>query len=44
MPSTNAPYGDACVYPDSGKVLINAPGFQHRGWLGEPVDYWEGEH
>lgn len=43
MPSTNAPYGDACVYPDSGKVLINAPGFQHRGWLGDPVDYWEGE-
>ena len=31
------------VYPDSGKVLINAPGFQHRGWLGQPVDYWEGE-
>jgi len=43
MPSTNAPYGDACVYPDSGKVLINAPGFNHRGWLGEPVDYWDGE-
>jgi uncharacterized cupin superfamily protein len=43
MPSTNAPYGDACVYPDSGKVLIHAPGFEHRGWLGEPVDYWEGE-
>ena len=43
MPSSHAPYGDACVYPDSGKVLINAPGFQHRGWLGEPVDYWEGE-
>ena len=43
MPSTHAPYGDGCVYPDSGKVLINAPGFQHRGWLGEPVDYWEGE-
>lgn len=43
MPSTNAPYGDACIYPDSGKVLIHAPGFEHRGWLGEPVDYWEGE-
>lgn len=43
MPSTRAPYGDACVYPDSGKVLINAPGFEHRGRLGEPVDYWEGE-
>jgi uncharacterized cupin superfamily protein len=44
MPSTNAPSGDACVYPDSGKVLIHAPGFEHRGWLGEPVEYWEGEH
>ena len=43
MPSTNAPFGDACVYPDSGKVLINAPGFQHRGWLGDAVEYWEGE-
>jgi uncharacterized cupin superfamily protein len=43
MPSSHAPYGDGCVYPDSGKVLINAPGFQHRGWLGEPVDYWDGE-
>ena len=43
MPSTNAPYGDACIYPDSGKVLIHAPGFEHRGWLGEPVEYWEGE-
>jgi uncharacterized cupin superfamily protein len=43
MPSANAPYGDACVYPDSGKVRVAAPGFDHRGWLGEPVDYWEGE-
>jgi uncharacterized cupin superfamily protein len=43
MPSTNAPYGDACVYPDSGKVLIHTRGFEHRGWLGESVDYWEGE-
>ena len=43
MPSSHAPYGDGCVYPDSGKVLINAPGFQHRGWLGEAVEYWEGE-
>jgi uncharacterized cupin superfamily protein len=43
MPSTKAPYGDACVYPDSGKVRVAAPGFDHRGLLGEPVDYWEGE-
>jgi uncharacterized cupin superfamily protein len=43
MPSTNAPYGDACVYPDSGKFRLGAPGFAHRGRLGELVDYWEGE-
>lgn len=43
MPSTHAPYGSACVYPDSGKVLIQAPGFEHRGRLGDQVDYWEGE-
>ncbi|HEX4323296.1 MAG TPA: cupin domain-containing protein [Gaiellaceae bacterium] len=43
MPSTHAPYGDACVYPDSGKVHVAAAGFNHRGRLGEPVDYWEGE-
>lgn len=43
MPSTSAPYGDACVYPDSGKLRLSAPGFSHRGRLGELVDYWEGE-
>ena len=43
MPSTNAPYGDASVYPDSGKLRVAARGFDHRGWLGEPVEYWEGE-
>lgn len=43
MPSTRAPYGDACVYPDSGKVRVAGPGFDHRGWLGEPAGYWEGE-
>lgn len=43
MPSTIAPYGDAAVYPDSGKVKVSGPGFSHRGRLGEPVDYWEGE-
>lgn len=42
MPSTREP-GGGCVYPDSGKFVIVAPGFRHRGWLGEPVDYWEGE-
>jgi uncharacterized cupin superfamily protein len=43
MPSSSAPYGDAAVYPDSGKVHVAAAGFDHRGRLGEPVDYWEGE-
>jgi uncharacterized cupin superfamily protein len=43
MPSTRAPYGGATVYPDSGKVSVFGPGFHHRGRLGEPVEYWEGE-
>jgi uncharacterized cupin superfamily protein len=43
MPSTEARYGGATVYPDSGKVSVGGPGFRHRGWLGEPVEYWEGE-
>jgi uncharacterized cupin superfamily protein len=43
MPSLNAPYGSASVYPDSGKVRVSGPGFSHRGWLGEPVEYWAGE-
>ena len=42
MPSTSASHG-ATVYPDSGKFGIGGPGFRHRGWLGEFVDYWEGE-
>jgi len=43
MPSANPPYGSATVYPDSGKVRVSGPGFSHRGWLGEPAEYWEGE-
>jgi uncharacterized cupin superfamily protein len=43
MPSSHAIYGDGCVYPDSGKFHIVTRGFDHRGRLGEPVDYWEGE-
>jgi len=43
MPSSHAPYGDGCVYPDSGKFKITTLGFDHRGRLGEQVDYWEGE-
>ena len=31
------------MYPDSGKVKVSGPGFLHRGRLGEPVEYWEGE-
>jgi uncharacterized cupin superfamily protein len=44
MPSAEARYGGATVYPDSGKVRVSGPGFDHRGWLGEPAEYWEGEH
>jgi uncharacterized cupin superfamily protein len=43
MPSSVAPYGDGCIYPDSGKAKVAAPGFVHRGWLGDEVPYWEGE-
>jgi uncharacterized cupin superfamily protein len=43
MPSTNARFGGASIYPDSDKVAVRAPGFGHRGRLGEPVEYWEGE-
>jgi len=43
MPSSVAEYGDACVYPDSGKFKIAAGEFLHRGRLGDDVDYWDGE-
>jgi uncharacterized cupin superfamily protein len=43
MPSSVEPYGGGAVYPDSGKVHVVAPGFRHRGRLGETVEYWEGE-
>jgi len=43
MPSTNARFGGASIYPDSDKVAVRAPGFRHRGRLGDEVDYWEGE-
>jgi uncharacterized cupin superfamily protein len=42
MPSSSAPNG-ATVYPDSGKFALGGAGFHHRGMLGEPVEYWEGE-
>jgi uncharacterized cupin superfamily protein len=43
MPSTNARFGGTSIYPDSGKIGVRAPGFSHRGRLGEPVEYWDGE-
>jgi len=43
MPSSAEPYGGGAVYPESNKVHVVAPGYRHRGWLGEAVDYWEGE-
>ena len=43
MPSTRPRYGSATVYPDSGKIRVSGPGFTHRGWIGDEVDYWEGE-
>jgi uncharacterized cupin superfamily protein len=43
MPSSVARWGDAVVYPDSGKFRIATEGFNHRGWLGDNVEYWEGE-
>jgi uncharacterized cupin superfamily protein len=43
MPSSVAPLGDATVYPDSGKFKLYGPGFSHRGLLGDPLEYWEGE-
>ena len=32
--------GGGAVYPDTGKVLVYAPGFRHRGLLGDEVEYW----
>jgi uncharacterized cupin superfamily protein len=43
MPSSVARLGDATVYPDSGTFKLYGPGFSHRGKLGDPVEYWEGE-
>ena len=43
MPSADPPYGSAPVYPDGGKIRVSGPGFDHRGWIGEPAEHWEGE-
>ena len=43
MPSTNPEYGGATIYADSGKFSVYSPGFRHRGWLGDPVEFWEGD-
>jgi uncharacterized cupin superfamily protein len=42
MPSSVAPFGDACIYPDTGTFKLDGPGFGHRGHLGERIEYWEG--
>ena len=44
MPSSSAPDGDglSCTRT-AASVTVSGPGFQHRGRLGEQVDYWEGE-
>jgi hypothetical protein len=42
MPSSAAGDGGGAVYPDTGLFVLYAPGFQHRGRLGEAVEYWEG--
>jgi uncharacterized cupin superfamily protein len=46
MPSTQSSYGDATIYPDAGTFAIGGPaslGFYHRGYLGEVIEYWEGQ-
>jgi uncharacterized cupin superfamily protein len=43
MPSAAPKYGTGCIYPDSGQFVLYGPGFKHRGYLGDEVDYWEGE-
>jgi uncharacterized cupin superfamily protein len=40
LTSTRTSRGGGAVYPDSGKVLVYAPGYEHRGALGEEVEYW----
>lgn len=40
MPSVDEPT-NAAVYPDSGTFVLHGPGFEHRGRLGEPLEYWE---
>ena len=43
MPSSVARTGDGAVYPDSGKFVVRSGEFEHRGRLGDPVEYWDGE-
>lgn len=43
MPSSVDPTWGATVYPDKGTFRLAGPGFAHRGRLGEPVEYWEGD-
>jgi uncharacterized cupin superfamily protein len=43
MLSNVAVDADGAVYPDSGTFVVRTEGWSHRGRLGEPVPYWEGE-
>jgi uncharacterized cupin superfamily protein len=43
MFSSHPQLAGGVVYPDSGNFAFGGPGFDHRGRLGEPVEYWEGE-
>lgn len=45
LPPGNAswPYHFELTDPDSGKIRVAGLGFDHRGWIGDEVEYWEGE-
>lgn len=40
MTSARVGKGGGAVYPDTGKFVVYAPGFHHRGLLGDEVGYW----
>jgi uncharacterized cupin superfamily protein len=43
MLSAGPQHVDACVYPDSGKIVVRGRGFSRRFDLGEEREYWQGE-
>ena len=43
MISSVAEGADGAVYPDSETFVVRTEGWSHRGRLGDPVPYWEGE-